>query len=95
MVFKRIFSQNLGDVSLYFALFFCRASLCPGIASLRVVYDLAAAALAVVLRGSQEAALQEQMLRAERAAMTAEDRSRYLAQRFFTGSTQVPSTIAP
>ena len=56
---------------------------------------LAAAALAVVLKESQEAALQEQMLRAERAAMTAEDRGSYLAQRLFTGSTQVPSTMHP
>ena len=48
---------------------------------------LAAAALAVVLKESQEAALQEQMLRAERAAMTTEDRGSYLAQRLFTGST--------
>ena len=56
---------------------------------------LAAAALAVVLKESQEAALQEQTLRAERAAMTAEDRGSYLAQRLFTGSTQVPSAMRP
>ena len=56
---------------------------------------LAAAALAVVLKESREAALQEQMLRAERLAMTAEDRGSLLAQRLFTGSTQVPSTMRP
>ena len=56
---------------------------------------LAAAALAVVLKESQEAALREALLDRERAAMTAEDRGSLLAQRLFTGSTQVPSTMPP
>ena len=56
---------------------------------------LAAAALAVVLKESQEAALREALLDRERAAMTAEDRGSLLAQRLFTGSTQVPSTMRP
>ena len=56
---------------------------------------LAAAALAVVLKESQEAALREALLNRERAAMTAEDRGSLLAQRLFTGSTQVPSTMRP
>ena len=55
----------------------------------------AAAALAVVLKESQEAALREALLDRERAAMTAEDRGSLLAQRLFTGSTQVPSTMRP
>ena len=56
---------------------------------------LAAAALAVELKESQEAALREALLDRERAAMTAEDRGSLLAQRLFTGSTQVPSTMRP
>ena len=56
---------------------------------------LAAAALAVVLKESQEAALREALLDRERAAMTAEDRGSLLAQQLFTGSMQVPSTMPP
>ena len=56
---------------------------------------LAAAALAVVLKESPDAALRELLLERERAAMTAEDRGSVLAQRLFTGSTQVPSTMRP
>ena len=56
---------------------------------------LAAAALAVVLKESQEAALREALLDRERAAMTAEDLRSFVAQRHFTGSTQVPSTMHP
>ena len=60
---------------------------------------LAAAALAVVLKESpeaaREAALREILLDRERAAMTAQDRGSLLAQRLFTGSTQVRSTMHP
>ena len=50
---------------------------------------------AVVLKESQEAALREALLDRERAAMTAEDLRSFVAQRHFTGSTQVPSTMHP
>ena len=56
---------------------------------------LAAAALAVVLKESQEAALREALLDRERAAMTAEDLRSFVAQRHFSGSMQVPSLMRP
>ena len=56
---------------------------------------VAAAALAIAIEHSQTAALQQVLLDRERAAMTAEDRGSLLAQRFFTGSTQVPSSMRP
>ena len=57
--------------------------------------SVAAAALAVATDHSRDAALRQALLDRERAAMTAEDRGSLLAQRLFTGSTQVPSTMRP
>ena len=56
---------------------------------------LVAAALAIAADESRNAALQEALLERERAAMTAEDRGSFLAQRLYTGSTQVPSAMPP
>ena len=56
---------------------------------------LAAAALAIVVDQSRDAALRQALLDRERAAMTAEDRGSFLAQRLYTGSTQVPSAMPP
>ena len=56
---------------------------------------LVAAALAIAAEESWNAALQECLLQRERAAMTAEDRGSFLAQRLYTGSTQVPSAMPP
>ena len=56
---------------------------------------LVAAALAIAADDSRNAALQEALLERERAAMTAEDRGSFLAQRLYTGSTQVPSAMPP
>ncbi len=56
---------------------------------------LAAAALAVALDESREAAVRELMLDLERAVMANEDARSYMAQRLFTGSLQVPSTMRP
>ena len=56
---------------------------------------LVAAALAVALDESREAAVRELMLDLERAAMANEDARSYMAQRLFTGSLQVPSTMRP
>ena len=56
---------------------------------------MAAAALAVATDPSRDAALRQALLDRERAAMTAEDRGSFLAQRLYTGSTQVPSTMRP
>ena len=56
---------------------------------------LAAAALAIAVDDSRNAALQEALLERERAAMTAEDRGSFLAQRLYTGSTQLPSAMPP
>ena len=56
---------------------------------------LAAAALAIVVDESRDAALRQALLDRERAAMTAEDRGSFLAQRHYTGSTQVPSAMPP
>ena len=49
-----------------------------------------AAALAIAVNHNYAAALEQVLLDRERAAMTAEDRGSFLAQRFFTASTQVP-----
>ena len=57
--------------------------------------SVAAAALAVATDHSRDAALRQALLDRERAAMTAEDRGSFLAQRLYTGSTQVPSTMRP
>ena len=56
---------------------------------------LAAAALAIVVDESRDAALRQALLDRERAAMTAEDRGSFLAQRLYKGSTQVPSAMPP
>ena len=56
---------------------------------------LVAAVLASAAEESRNAALQECLLQRERAAMTAEDRGSFLAQRLYTGSTQVPSAMPP
>ena len=56
---------------------------------------LVAAALAISVDDSRNAALQEALLERERAAMTAEDRGSFFAQRLYTGSTQVPSAMPP
>ena len=52
--------------------------------------SLAAAALAVAMEDSRSAAVRELMLDRERAAMVAEDRGSYMAQRHFTGTQQMP-----
>ena len=57
--------------------------------------SVAAAALAVATEHSRDAALRQALLDRERAAMTAEDRGSFLAQRLYTGSTQVPSEMRP
>ena len=54
--------------------------------------SLAAAALAVAMEDSRSAAVREVMLDRERAAMVAEDRSSYIAQRHFFGSQQEPNS---
>ncbi len=56
---------------------------------------LVAAALAIAADDSRNAALAEALLERERAAMTAEDRGSFLAQRLYTGPTQVPSAMPP
>ena len=57
--------------------------------------SLAAAALAVATEDSRAAAVRELLLDRERAAMANEDARSFLAQRFYTGSLQVPSTMRP
>ena len=52
--------------------------------------SLAAAALAVAMEDSRSAAVREVMLDRERAAMVAEDRGSYMAQRHFTHTQQMP-----
>ena len=52
--------------------------------------SLAAAALAVAMEDSRSAAVCELMLDRERAAMLAEDRSSYMAQRHFTHTQMIP-----
>ena len=54
---------------------------------------LAAAALAIAVDESRDAALRQAMLERERLAMGVEDRDSFLAQRLFTGSAQVPSAM--
>ena len=56
---------------------------------------VAAAALAVVVEASRDAAMRELLLERERLAMTVADRDSFLSQRLFTGSTQVPSAMRP
>ena len=51
--------------------------------------SLAAAALAVAMEDSRSAAVRELMLDRERAAMVAEDRGSFLAQRHYIGSLQL------
>ena len=50
---------------------------------------LAAAALAIVVDESRDAALRQALLERERLAMAVEDRDSFLAQRYFTGSMQL------
>ena len=57
--------------------------------------SVAAAALAVALEDSRAAAIRKLLLERERAAMANEDARSFLAQRLFTGPTQVPSTMRP
>ena len=52
---------------------------------------LAAAALAIAVEQSRDAALRQAVLERERLAMAVEDRDSFLAQRFFTRSMQLPS----
>ena len=54
-----------------------------------------AAALAIVVGESQEAAMREVLLERERLAMTVADRDSYLAQRHYVGSLQVPRVPGP
>ena len=56
---------------------------------------LAAAALAIAVEESRDAALRQAVLERERLAVAAEDRGSFLAQRLYTGSTQVPSAMPP
>ena len=51
--------------------------------------SVAAAALAVVVDESREAAIRDLLLERERLAMAVADRDSYLAQRHFVGSAQV------
>ena len=53
------------------------------------------AALAVAMEDSRAAAVRAVLLDRERAAMANEDARSFLAQRFYTGSLQVPSTMRP
>ena len=52
---------------------------------------LAAAALAIAVEESRDAALRQAVLERERLAMAVEDRDSFLAQRFFVRSVQLPS----
>ena len=52
---------------------------------------LAAAALAIAVEQSRDAALRQAVLERERLAMAVEDRDSVLAQRFFARSVQLPS----
>ena len=56
--------------------------------------SLAAAALAVAMDESRDAAVRELLLARERAAMNAEDLRSYVAQRHFTASQLVPRALA-
>ena len=71
--------------------------LCVSCAFLRGAMDassVAAAALAVAVDESRDAALRELLLDRERAAMQAEDLRSYVAQRHFTTSLLVPRAPA-
>ena len=54
-----------------------------------------AAALAVVVKESRDAAMRDLMLERERLAMAVADRDSFLAQRHFVGSLQVPRVPGP
>ena len=54
-----------------------------------------AAALAIVVDESQQAAMREVLLERERLAMALADRDSYLAQRHYVGSLQVPRPDRP
>ena len=56
---------------------------------------VAAAALAVVVDDSREAAVRELLLERERLAMAVADRDSFLAQRHYVGSLQVPQAGRP
>ena len=57
--------------------------------------SLAAAALAVAMDDARTSAVREVLLDRERAAMVAEDRGSFLAQRHYIGSVQVPHSSWP
>ena len=56
---------------------------------------VAAAALAVVVEESRDAAMRDLLLERERLAMAVADRDSFLAQRHFVGSLQVPRVPGP
>ncbi len=56
---------------------------------------LAAAALAIAVDESRDAALRQAMLERERLAMGVEARDSFLAQRFFVASAQLPGAVPP
>ena len=56
---------------------------------------LAAAALAIAVDESRDAALRQAVLERERLAMGVEDRDSFLAQRFFVASAQLPGAAPP
>ena len=72
--------------------FACVGLCAPSRSSKMDASSLAAAALAVAMEDSRSAAVREVMLDRERAAMVAEDRSSYIAQRHFVGSQQEPNS---
>ena len=72
--------------------FVCVGLCAPSRSSKMDASSLAAAALAVAMEDSRSAAVREVMLDRERAAMVAEDRSSYIAQRHFVGSQQEPNS---
>ena len=73
--------------------FVCVGLCAPSRSSKMDASSLAAAALAVAMEDSRSAAVREVMLDRERAAMVAEDRSSYIAQRHFVGSQQEPNSL--
>ena len=70
--------------------FVCVGLCAPSRSSKMDASSLAAAALAVAMEDSRSAAVREVMLDRERAAMVAEDRSSYMAQRHFTHTQMIP-----
>ena len=72
--------------------FACVGLCAPSRSSKMDASSLAAAALAVAMEDSRSAAVREVMLDRERAAMVAEDRSSFIAQRHFVGSQQEPNS---